>query len=148
MEPWNKFHVTEYTASNLNRLVGKVFPNVQVQGLFATPGFYEIEFNRCNRKRLAARSPIGKARRFAKRSRTRLIRALKAVLPATTVMKIQAHVRRAEVHKTSNQPETGTKAGPGIKAISGKWSLDDLFYRDEDLDRALDLIAIAQNQPT
>lgn len=105
MRPWNSFHITEYSASQLRELVGSVFPDVEVQGLFATPGFYEIEFNRCNRKRLAARSLIRKVVRAARRARTMLIDAIKFVLPEGAVKLIQSLVRNLEAQSKSNECE-------------------------------------------
>lgn len=55
MKPWNAFHVTEYSADGLARLIGPHFAEVEIEGLFATPELHGIEARRVGRAREKAR---------------------------------------------------------------------------------------------
>jgi SAM-dependent methyltransferase len=53
-KPWNRFHLREYAAPDLSRVVGAVFPRVQVYGITATPAILEIEKRRVKQNPLVA----------------------------------------------------------------------------------------------
>jgi hypothetical protein len=44
--PWNRFHLREYDARALARVVSAVFPRVELCGITATPAILEIEKRR------------------------------------------------------------------------------------------------------
>jgi SAM-dependent methyltransferase len=56
MRPWNSFHVREYTAAELSAILREVFPQTTVKGLMAPPELYDIEFARCQKALMGARS--------------------------------------------------------------------------------------------
>ncbi len=45
-KPWNRDHLREYSARDLARVVGAVFPRTQLRGITATPAVLEIEKRR------------------------------------------------------------------------------------------------------
>lgn len=57
MPPWNRFHVREYGAPALREALSATFGDVAVEGLFAEPDFYAVEFNRVSKARRIARLP-------------------------------------------------------------------------------------------
>ena len=57
MKPWNRFHVREYLAPDLEAELREVFPDARVRGMFGTPTLYETEIDRVD----AARQRIRKA---------------------------------------------------------------------------------------
>ncbi|GAA0283343.1 hypothetical protein GCM10009127_26010 [Alteraurantiacibacter aestuarii] len=55
MKPWNRFHVTEYTPTELQEFMGQHFPHVRLAGLFAADDIARVELERVDRKRIARR---------------------------------------------------------------------------------------------
>ncbi len=120
MTPWNRFHVHEYRAAELGGLLGRVFPSVQVRGLFGTPTLTETELRRVRRARRRAR--------IAGYARPALEFA-----PLRTVVDQLRRLRRRRGRR-------------GVAARDQeRFTTDDLFYADHDLARALDLIATCTN---
>jgi SAM-dependent methyltransferase len=143
MKPWSPFHVHEFNAAELPSLLrGAGFTGVQVMGLFATPELYRIEFRRNQRAR-------GNARRRASawlppytELKAKSIDSVKLVLPVSIVKRLQTSVR-ALVGKPDDiqaQPENQVRAG-SLASLS-RFSTADFFYKSEDLDVSLDLMAI------
>lgn len=117
MPPWNRFHVREYSAAGLRDALSRAFGEIVVEGLFAKPDLYAVEFQR-----------VSKARRIARLPGFRVLRRMIFLRDwARTIRRMMRAVR-------------GAQDG----AFLDKWSLDDLYYRTEDLDRALDLIAVCR----
>ena len=119
MTPWNRFHVREYSAAELDRLLGQAFASVQVRGLFGTPTLTETELRRVRRARRRARI-AGYAR---------------PALELAPVRTVIDGLRRRRDRRRGAAPATGSTDGE-------QFTTDDLFYADHDLDQALDLIAI------
>lgn len=118
MPPWNRFHVREYSAAALREALSVTFGDVAVEGLFAKPDLYAVEFNR-----------VSKARRIAR-------------LPGFRVLRRMTFLQRwAKWLRRRMRAETG-------KAFLDRWSLDDLHYQPDGLDQALDLIAICRKPQT
>jgi len=118
MKPWNPFHVREYTAEELKALLTQHFAEVQVRGLFAKPALYDIEYRRAREAKHRARGG-----RWWKD-------------PVLIGAKARRLLRkRADPRLTSQQSA----------AKFGEFSIADLFYRDEALDGALDLMAICRS---
>jgi SAM-dependent methyltransferase len=119
MTPWNRFHVREFRAAELDRLLGQVFASVRVRGLFGTPTLTETELRRVRRARRLAR--IGGYARPA----------LEFAPLRTVVDGLRRRRRRRRRRDDAMQTRDRER-----------FTTDDLFYADHDLERALDLIAI------
>ncbi len=128
MRPWNKFHVREFEAVELAETLQTAFSKVAVRGLFAIDELYRVEYDRCQ-------ASLAKARRRQARAtgkkKTRLVPRLK-------LKKIRAALKS----KLGVYWGSGSIAGGLDSALLTRYSTDDFFYRDDDLDRALDLMAI------
>ena len=131
MRPWNEFHVREYRAAELAELLKPVFAEVDVRGLFATEELYRIEYERCQRALQTARNRHSQPRKsLAEQGRDKLVHLAKAILPSWALDCLRA---RRTVTPAELDP-----------AIINKYSTDDFFYRSDNLDEALDLIAICR----
>lgn len=126
MKPWNRLHVREFSGYELMQLLKKYFSEVVVRGLFATEFLYSIELNRVTRART-------NNRRTAK-SPSLLDSAVKSLLPRQIVEQIKSTLRPAE--------KAGRDTTPFDESIRRRYSTADLFYRDDNFDASLDLMAI------
>ena len=134
MKPWNEFHVREYRAAELADLLKVAFGEVNIRGLFAIEELYRVEFDRCQKALQTARSKNSPRRRsLMEQSRDTLAHFTKMVLPSSAIDYIRA--RRVVI-----TPELDP-------AIIKKYSTRDLFYRSDNLDEALDLMAICSIKP-
>jgi 2-polyprenyl-3-methyl-5-hydroxy-6-metoxy-1,4-benzoquinol methylase len=127
MQPWNPFHVREFKPTGLSHLLGRYFPSVQVQGLFATDDLYTVESQRLARAREQARRRpawLGSLRWQASRW-----------LPFEVLMLLM------NVDRWIRKPAAASLSVPALMKM---YSTQDLFYRDEALDKALDLMAICR----
>jgi SAM-dependent methyltransferase len=154
MRPWNRFHVREYLPAELRELLEGELSDVRVRGLFATPTLYELQVGRFD----AARRSV--ARREAKERAA----AAKATAPARRRPwhRRLAHAAvpgfaRKWLRSTFLRPATrpAAAASPPAAAVAEvdletflRFSLADLFYADNDLDRAMDLMAICRPDGT
>jgi SAM-dependent methyltransferase len=120
MKPLNPFHVREFGADELADLLGRWFADVNVRGLFAEEALYAVEHNRARRDLRLARAWGGVPFRIRRR------------LPQPVVELLRKAVRAVK----------GTR--PPDASIQERFSTADLFYRDEGLDEALDLMAICR----
>jgi SAM-dependent methyltransferase len=154
MTPWNRFHVREYLAPELEDALREVFPDAKVRGMFGTPTLYETEIRRVG----AARERIRKAEATAaapgpaptaasaRGTRRRLpVRLVKAVIPTA----IRARLRGALVDSPPPVPKAVKKApppGPEPMPLEHflEFTVDDLYYADHDLDRAMDFMAVCR----
>ena len=118
MKPWNPFHVREFSPDELQSLLANHFGKVQLQGLFANEPLYRIEITRCDDARRTASSPIAK-----KEVDKMLLRSLRKIVPTSFVRLIKRH------SKIGQKPSIPT------------YSTEELFYRNTNLDAALDLMA-------
>lgn len=128
MKPWYEFHVREFSASELEELLGKYFPGVKVFGLFAEEPIYSIELQRVT-------SILEYARAQAKPPG--LKQRVKALLPDPLVKLISA----IKNPKASRQ-EGGGVCQPFIDEALSK----QFFYRDDERDSSLDLLAVCAKQ--
>jgi len=117
MRPWNRFHVREYSAEGLRGALSRTFGCVTVEGLFAEPGLYAVEHARVSRARRIARLPGF------------------AVLRHLTFLQDLAGWPRRCMRAIRGGSDT---------AFLEKWSLDDLYYKTDRIDQALDLIAVCR----
>jgi SAM-dependent methyltransferase len=131
MKPWNEFHVREYRAAELAESLKAVFPEVDVRGLFATEELYRTEYDRCQRALKTARNRRSQSRKsWAEQGRDKLVHLTKAILPSWALDSLRAR-------RTVVPPELDP-------AIIKKYSTDDFFYKSDNLDEALDLMAICR----
>lgn len=139
MTPWNPFHVREYEATELEETLRSVFSNVSVEGLFAVPELYKIEYDRVSQAKMAARRghAARSFRSFRATARAAVISGVKAVFPASFV----SILRKATASRPATSPVDDAESA-ALSEFIARSSLSDLFYRDENLDEALDLIAI------
>jgi 2-polyprenyl-3-methyl-5-hydroxy-6-metoxy-1,4-benzoquinol methylase len=137
MRPWNPFHVREYVAEDLAKVLHTNFGDVSVRGLFAADDLYRIEFERCQAARKSARdASTSSAITILGRMHHATAAAMKAVLPNVIVELIRS------VRKARNRSDVPPR--PLDPALLAKYSTRDLFYRDKDLEKALDLMAICR----
>jgi len=122
MKPWNKFHVREFTDSELESFLSGFFTAVRIWGLFAKEPLYSIEKNRLNRARENAR------KRIDIRS---LVRAMIPVFVLTRLRKmINPHAGNSQMVDQAFVEEHG---------------IDDFFYRTDNLLEALDFMTVCSN---
>lgn len=126
MKPWNPFHVREFSGTELRELLLTAFAEVEVRGLFGKPIIYDIERSRVERSRAAARSPWKRIRRSGSGLAKRL------------VPQLAAFVHRYRMARRN-------AALPNIGQVNlDQYSTRDLFYKTEDIDDSLDLMAICR----
>jgi SAM-dependent methyltransferase len=131
MKPWNEFHVREYRAAELAESLKAVFAEVDIRGLFATEELYRTEYARCQRALQTARNRHSQPRKsLAEQGRDKLVHLTKAILPSWALDWVRAR-------RTMTPPELDP-------AIIKKYSTDDFFYKADNLDEALDLMAICR----
>lgn len=170
MTPWNRFHVHEYLAAELRELLAGVFPAVRVLGMFGVPGLHETEIRRVDAARQRIRrKEDGEARRAAasleaerRRAAASLprpprrlpIRIARAVLPdgarrwLRSILRPRATGALAPLAATSTEPTPAPLVTAPIDPPATdletflRFTVDDLYYADSDLDRAMDLLAV------
>ncbi|MGA2463627.1 MAG: class I SAM-dependent methyltransferase [Thermodesulfobacteriota bacterium] len=127
MKPWNEFHVREFTGSELQELLLKWFGTVEVRGLLGKEEVYQIERNRVERAKIAARSQPARPRPSFKGF-------VKRVFPWTVQIRnmLRTYVKGEE--------ETSKLARSQIERFSTR----DLFYKTDHLEDALDLMALCR----
>lgn len=127
MNPWNTFHVKEYTAHEIENLLLNFFKNVKVLGLFSTDEISEIEKNRLffarNKCRLKS-SGI--------KQEEPLLMNIYTILP----YRLQIFFGKVYKHLVTNKQ---------IVELQQKYTWKDLYYSDKNLDNALDLMIICSN---
>lgn len=134
MRPWNEFHVREFNHSDLKALLNAYFPEVGILGLFANEPLHSIEVNRLSRARENARRGPNGAASFRYSS---LRSHVKKTLPA----QVQRGVLNVRT-KLKNLRRLFTREDYRIGEFVAKYGVDDFLYRDDDLNAALDLLAI------
>jgi SAM-dependent methyltransferase len=112
IKPWNKFHVREFNYYELQTLLKSFFSMVRVAGIFAEEPLYEIEFNRVKR-----------AREFARRRKDK---NSDSSTPA----------------KTKKSLKSNLSISPELENFMSKYGMKDVFYSQENLSIALDLLAV------
>jgi len=145
MKPWNKFHVQEFRALELEKILKEWFDNVQVSGLFADNELYRIEIER-NRKALAAARANHK--RFLPpwwKVRSFIINQIKRTMPELAISGLRKIARTLEGSNFYNH-NTLSDVKPSYEStFPNKFTTNDLYYRRDNLDTALDLMALCSN---
>ncbi|UEM07306.1 class I SAM-dependent methyltransferase (plasmid) [Skermanella rosea] len=141
MRPWNRFHVQEFTPEHLKETVAPFFADVTIRGLYASEELYATEFNRCQRALKQAREAQHAAPTAAQPVhepiRDAIAAAVKAVLPARAVEYIR---NRRDGAPAGSGPAKGTLAS----ADKERLARGSIFYREDGLDGALDLMAVCR----
>ena len=143
MKPWFPFHVREFSGAELKELLHEWFPKVQVRGLFATKDLYQIEYGRVQRARERARRRANAWLPPYQDMKAKALGVAKAVLPQSIVQGLRAVVRGM----SSESPSTAAEQAPkkaDLPQWVGRFSTDDLHYGEEDIDQALDLLAVCR----
>ena len=140
MKPWNEFHVREFTAEELRQLLCDWFPGVEILGLSASEEVYNVEYGRVQRNLAEARQKAAERLPSFGDIRARIIIGAKTLLPDLAVAKVQNIVRsrRKEVAPTTERKQLET-------SVLEKYSTKDFFYRTDNFDTVLDLMAICSN---
>ncbi len=137
MKPWNRFHVREYKALELEDLLKNWFPSVEVKGLFAKPELYDVECRRAHRAREAARRQTILESHASYRLKRMLIGIAKRVLPPILLNGARRVARRGP-----------SPHAPGVtpdRSFLSKYSTADFYYQNTDLDSSLDLMAVCHS---
>ena len=133
MPPWYPFHVREFSSDELQALLLNYFSHVRVFGLLAEKTLYAIEINRLNRVRESFRR-----RSQAKNSLRGAIRErIDKLIPAQYIFNLKRvfTVIQNRILKTDS-PFTISND------FIDRHSTADLFYTADNLESALDLLAI------
>ena len=110
--PWNRYHLREYDAAGLRRALEGTFANVALFGIRGSEAMEELE-----------RTRLARARRFARLDRF----GVRYALPESVDSALRLFLRsRRRV----------------VRAEFTGQSIADMWHTEEDLDRALDLLAI------
>lgn len=127
MKPWNKFHVREFRPHELRELLHERFDVVDIRGLFGTNEIYEIERQRLERARAAARLP-------ARQSGAVFRAAVRRWFPWAVQVRngMRAHAKRGRAIQTLD------------RALLDRFGTCDLFYSGESLEQCLDLMALCR----
>jgi SAM-dependent methyltransferase len=142
MKPWTQCHVREFNASEFEKLLLQAFSNVRISGLFASPDVYEVEFERVQRRLERERQRLALEASPAWKIKRALWMAITAVLP-----KRLCHALR-NAFGPKAPPGNGFASEPelefALRRFIARFSIEDVFYRNERLDRALDLMAVCR----
>jgi len=127
MTPWNSFHVREFSPAELREELGAYFPGTVIRGLFGKEPLYSLELNRCK-----------KALEIARR-RSPLFLRVRAGLPYWALRLVRAARRFIEQKRETSADELPD-------SVVRQYSTDDFFYREHDLEQALNLMAICDRE--
>jgi ubiquinone/menaquinone biosynthesis C-methylase UbiE len=137
MRPWNRFHVQEFTPEHLKETLSPFFADVKIRGLYASEEIYSMEFNRCQRALRQAREAQRGSQPVNEPIRDTIAAAVKAVLPAWAVEYIR---NRRYGAPAGSGPGQGGVTSADKERLAG----ESIFYRDDGLDKALDLMAVCR----
>jgi ubiquinone/menaquinone biosynthesis C-methylase UbiE len=124
MKPWTPFHDREFEHMELKSLMSEHFGEARIWGLFAPPELYSVVRDRVARARDAARM-TGPGRRRGLRS------LIKKFVPAIVIEQTRALLRSRSL---ATQRTVGS--------LGDHFGANDFYYREADLDGALDFMAI------
>jgi len=122
MKPYNPFHVYEFGADDLEELLQKYFSQVQVRGVYASEPLYAVEYQR------------------AQRSLERIHRRPKWINALSYYLRGHFSEKKLNFLRTLLHVMRGEKKPD--ESLMQQYSTADIFYRDDDLKEALELMAI------
>jgi SAM-dependent methyltransferase len=129
MKPWNIFHVREFDSRELKVALDKFFKKVSVHGLYAKEPFYSVESNRVSRAKANARASADNG--GGAPSEGRSVRSVVKQMVPESMRKMLKGWRYSLASS-----ELATNRDP-LDVVG-----ESFFYRRDDLDAALDLLAI------
>lgn len=139
MKPWNRFHVREFEAPDLQSLLDTFFPRVGVLGLFASEDLSAVELNRVGRAR-------ENARKKRMHERAAPFRSTLSAMTRTTVRNIFPESMRTTTRGIRRAMIDRWRAKHRVPAVDREFmeshALKDLCYRRNGLHSALDLLAV------
>lgn len=163
MTPWNRFHVREFTATELQALLERAFTDVRVLGMFAADPIQDTELARVDKARQRARRMAAADARKAAPPPAPVRRSLPVRIARTIVpTPLRARLRRlagrgATVPSVEPATTAATAATPSATpAVEAtpvdmtaflRYTVDDVWYADTDVDRSMDLLAICRVDP-
>lgn len=121
-QPWNPFHMREYRADELRMLLQRHFSNTEVKGLFAEEPLHSLEIEGIQRRIKKAQRRQSAWHRFKTAIKKRFAKKTEKTKESKRVRK-----RRSLSEEKLRQYTTAAYS-----------------YRSEDLDRALELLAICR----
>jgi ubiquinone/menaquinone biosynthesis C-methylase UbiE len=124
-KPWNRFHIHEFRVDEFGIFLQKYFLHSQVIGQLADGITYTTEYQRC----ISAREASGP------RNHSQLKTLIRALLPDALVM----HLRTYNLNKRKE------KAAAGLPVDRTKYSLNDFFYQESNIDSCLSLVSCCSN---
>ena len=125
MQPWNPFHVREYRAEELQKLLERHFSKTEIMGLFAEEPLHSVEVERIRRRIKQAKRRQSAWHRFSAKLKRRLGFA------GNTGKSIES--RKSRKHKSTLSEEDLRQYTTVLYS-----------YRFEDLGQALDLMAVCR----
>lgn len=137
MRPWNQFHVREYSAGSLAGELEQFFSKVEVNGLFASPDLYKVERERVERARNKARRSLNNILPPYWKVRKAAIDVVKTVSPGFLLDFIRRVDKPLGPQSSSDKP---------IPDWLSKYRSSDLFYSNQRMDEALDLLAVCERK--
>ena len=114
--PWNQFHVREYSAEELKKLLGRHFSRIEMLGLFAVKPVYAVEAERIR----------------IIRERARIKQSPEGSSPGGRLKLLLLHL----------QAEFSKKIHNLDRRFRERYTSRDLYYKRENYDAALDLMAV------
>lgn len=129
MRPWNPFHMREYRAGELQELLQRHFPTAQIMGLFAEEPLHSIEVDRIRRRIKKAKRQQSVWHRLKTKLKQRFGLARKTDKPKES--------KRTRKRKSLLSEET-----------LRQYTTAAYNYRADNLDQALDLLAICTHKKT
>lgn len=131
MSPWNRFHVLEYRSHEFRQQLEKVFPRVEVYGLFGAEELYRLEYRRCQ-------DALERHRKSQSPARSRGPGRQRG---ATVMTRLRRRVASA-LRRTRRGTGAGTQVRGFDQTLPLRFSTADMHYAAADLDRSLDLLAV------
>jgi len=123
-KPWNRFHVHEFVGKELDELLSKYFSFTQVIGQFAKKSTFLVEYNRCIKARDAITS--------VNQSKT-LKGVIVNLLPVSFANFLRSILKKSDIAVALSESEMS------------KYSVDDFYYQDGNLDKSISLVACCSN---
>jgi ubiquinone/menaquinone biosynthesis C-methylase UbiE len=135
MRPWNEFHVREFNHSELVCLLKMFFSAIRIYGLCATEEVYAVEAERVRQSREKARQPLDSSSRCESRSLSQMsLDYTRSLIPAF----IRTRLRRVR--------STFRKQRSVVDAFMAQYGVEDFSYRVDNLEHALDLLAVCSDR--
>ncbi len=117
--PWNRFHITEYSQQTLERLLGKVFGETKILGVFASQEITDLEIKRIKRRIMFNSLDFLKVRKL---------------LSPTFEYQLLGVLRKLK----------NSLLGESKKDTMHNFSIKDYYTDTKNLEKSLDLVAVSK----